>query len=90
MKIKINIDCTPQEARTFMGLPDVMPMQEAMMNRMQAQLERQMEQLDPTEIMKTWFHPGIEGFGELQKAMWAAAAGASSGSGKAKQKEPED
>jgi hypothetical protein len=25
MKINIEIDCTPEEARTFMGLPDVTP-----------------------------------------------------------------
>jgi kynurenine formamidase len=29
MKIKIDIDCTPQEARAFFGLPDVEPIQEA-------------------------------------------------------------
>ncbi len=73
MKVTIDIDCTPEEARTFFGLPDVQPMQKAMMDKMQTQMESQMEQLDPTEIMKTWMTPGIEGFGQLQKAMWAAA-----------------
>jgi len=74
MKVTVDIDCTPEEARTFFGLPDVQPMQTAMMAKMQAQMESQMDQLDPTEIMKTWMAPGIEGFGQLQKAMWAAAA----------------
>ena len=27
MKITVGIDCTPTEAREFMGLPDVKPMQ---------------------------------------------------------------
>src|SRR5262245_24852222 len=36
MKVKIEIDCTPIEARDFLGLPDVKPMQEAMMDQMQA------------------------------------------------------
>ena len=31
MKITINVDCTPLEARQFMGLPDVEPMQKAVM-----------------------------------------------------------
>jgi hypothetical protein len=73
MKITVDIDCTPEEARTFFGLPDVQPMQQAMMAKMQAQMESQMDQLDPTEIMKTWMTPDIEGFGQIQKAMWAAA-----------------
>ncbi len=25
MKVNVNIDCTPEEARTFLGLPDVTP-----------------------------------------------------------------
>mgnify|MGYP001825367627 FL=1 len=83
MKITVDIDCTPEEARTFFGLPDVQPMQKAMMAKMQTQMESQMDQLDPTEIMKTWMSPGIEGFGQLQKAMWGAATGGKpTGSGK--------
>ena len=31
MKVTIEIDCTPDEARVFMGLPDVKPMQAAVM-----------------------------------------------------------
>ena len=73
MKITVDIDCTPEEARTFFGLPDVQPMQAAMMAKLQAQMENQMDQLDPAEIMKTWMTPGMEGLGQLQKTMWAAA-----------------
>ena len=35
MKITIDIDCTPQEARSFLGLPDVEPMQQALMKMVQ-------------------------------------------------------
>ena len=28
MKITVDVDCTPQEARAFMGLPDVTPLNE--------------------------------------------------------------
>ena len=44
MKINVNVDCTPLEARQFMGLPDVEPMQKAAMaeieKRMMVELER--------------------------------------------------
>ena len=32
MKVTVNVECTPEEARTFLGLPDVQPMQEAVMD----------------------------------------------------------
>ena len=31
MKITVEIDCTPDEARQFLGLPDMKPMQAALM-----------------------------------------------------------
>ena len=40
MKITINVDCTPEEARRYMGLPDVAPMQEAVLRKMQEQMDR--------------------------------------------------
>ena len=75
MKIKINIDCTPMEARQFFGFPDVEPLQKAMMERLQAQMEEQMAKLSPEELMKTWFTPGMENFSKFQQAMWSAATG---------------
>jgi hypothetical protein len=75
VKITVDIDCTPQEARTFFGLPDVQPLQEAMMARLQEQMEGQLEQLNPEELMKSWLAPGMESFGKIQQAMWQAATG---------------
>jgi len=34
MKVTIDIDCTPAEARAFFGLPDVQPLQTAVMDRL--------------------------------------------------------
>jgi len=38
VKINIDIDCTPHEARAFFGLPYIEPMQDAVMARMQQQM----------------------------------------------------
>src|SRR5688572_18181971 len=35
MKVNIEMDMTPEEARAFMGLPDIKPMQNKMMEEMQ-------------------------------------------------------
>ena len=32
MKVNVEVTCTPEEARAFMGLPDIKPMQDRIMN----------------------------------------------------------
>ena len=39
MKVTVTVDCTPIEAREFFGLPDVQPMQAAMMEQIQAKVK---------------------------------------------------
>jgi hypothetical protein len=70
MKITINIDCTPEEARRYMGLPDVAPMQEAMLKEMQERMMANITSMQPAEMMKTWMPIGIESWSELQKKFW--------------------
>lgn len=55
MKVTIEVDCTPMEARDFLGLPDVKPMQQAMMDQMQAKMQENMEKFTPESLMQTWF-----------------------------------
>ena len=55
MKINVEIDCTPLEALQFMGLPDVQPMQKAMMEDMEARMKAEMDKLSPENLMKSWF-----------------------------------
>ncbi len=81
MKFHIDIDCTPEEARRFLGLPDVAPMQKAMMEEVQRRLQQTLQQMDPETLMKTWMPAGIQGWGELQKAFWQQWTGAAGGEG---------
>lgn len=76
MKIKIDIDCTPEEARSFLGLPDVAPIQEAMMSAMQERMEQMVQTADPETLMKTWMPAGMQGLEAMQKMFWNAATGA--------------
>jgi hypothetical protein len=55
MKVTIEVDCTPIEARDFLGLPDVKPMQEAMMDQMQAKMQENIANFTPDALMRTWF-----------------------------------
>jgi len=70
MKVTINIDCTPEEARLFFGLPDVRPMQESMMAEVQKRMEQTIKSMDPEVMIKTWLPVSMEGFEQLQKMFW--------------------
>ena len=43
MKVHIELDMTPEEARSLMGLPDVAPLQKQMLDEMKARMSRAME-----------------------------------------------
>ncbi len=72
MKIKVDIECTPDEARAFMGLPDVKPMQEALMGQMTERLQAATMAMDPETIIRQWF--GGTGWDQMQK-FWSMAQG---------------
>ena len=55
MKVTVEVDCTPLEARTFFGLPDVQPMQEAMMDQLQGKLMANIDKFSPESIIQSWF-----------------------------------
>ncbi|WP_135470318.1 DUF6489 family protein [Crenalkalicoccus roseus] len=54
MKINIEIDCTPEEARRFLGLPDLRPMQEAVMEKLQQQMLQAISATSPEALLKAW------------------------------------
>lgn len=74
MKVTINVECPPEEARAFFGLPDVKPLQEAMMAEMQKRMEAGMASMDMESLMKTWL-PNVM-TGAVPGAMSGAMSGA--------------
>ena len=81
MKISIDIDCTPQEARAFFGLPNVEPMQDAMMEKLQERLSGYLDSLDPETLMRIWLPGGVKGLGEMQERMWSQFLSGLAGAG---------
>ena len=55
MKVNVEVDCTPMEARQFFGLPDVQPMQTAVMDKMQQQMMANIEKVSPESLIQSWF-----------------------------------
>jgi Family of unknown function (DUF6489) len=75
MKIKLDIDCTPEEARSFFGLPDVAPLQAAVMKEAQDRMMAALKTMDAEGMFKTWMPSGVEGFEKMQRAFWEGLAG---------------
>jgi hypothetical protein len=74
MKVHIEMDMTPEEARAFMGLPDVQPMQQKMMDEMQARMKAAFDANDPEGMVRAWLPlGGADTFQKFQKAMWDSA-----------------
>ncbi len=75
MKIKIDIDCTPLEARSFFGLPNVGPIQAALLGDMEQRMRSALATMDPEAMMKMWLPAGMQGLEQLQKFFWSQGAG---------------
>jgi hypothetical protein len=82
MKITIDVDCTPDEARRFLGLPDVTDLQEAMMEEVKARMLANLKAMDPEALFGAWFPGGLKGFEEMQKAFWSRMTQGAAGRGK--------
>ena len=52
--INIEIECTPAEARSFLGLPDVEPIQAAVMERLQERMLSDIDKFSPESILNQW------------------------------------
>ncbi|TMJ20397.1 MAG: hypothetical protein E6G92_11815 [Alphaproteobacteria bacterium] len=70
MKVSVDVDCTPEEARRFLGLPDLTPVHEAYIERMKAALVDGAAADGMAEMMKAWGP-----MNEAGMAMWRQMLG---------------
>jgi len=70
MKFKFDVECTPEEARVFIGLPNIAPMQERMLKDLEDKMSENLKNLGPEEMVKTWLPATIQGFSDMQKIFW--------------------
>jgi len=65
MKISVDVDCTPEEARRFLGLPDLTPVHQAYVERMTRMVTDASTAETFNELMKSWGP-----MSETSMAMW--------------------
>ena len=78
MKMTIEVDCSPAEARAFLGLPDVSPINDQLVAEMQKRIGGNMSMLQPEELMKNWMAFGGQATEGFRALMTAAVGGAAS------------
>jgi len=77
MKFTVNVECSPEEARRFMGLPDVSPINEKLVEEMGKRLEKNMALMSPDTMMNAWMSVGTQAQDAFVKLMTSAAGSAS-------------
>jgi hypothetical protein len=76
MKMTIEVDCTPEEARRFMGLPDVSTLNDHLVNEMKGRIDANMAMMSPDEMVKNWMAFGAGAQDQFRKLMEIGIAGA--------------
>jgi hypothetical protein len=85
MRFTINIDCTPEEARAFFGMPDVGPLNDMIVSEMSRRAREQMDTLaDPERFVARWMEMSGKGMDAMAGMFGAAMSGAGSAPAKKK------
>lgn len=72
MKMTIEVDCSPEEARRFLGLPDVSALNEHLVSEMSKRIDANINMLNPEEFMKNWMSFGTGAQEQFRRFMDAA------------------
>jgi hypothetical protein len=75
MKFTVNVECTPEEARRFVGLPDVTPLNEMLVSEMTTRAQENLKMMAPDAIMRSWMSFGGQAQDAFMKMMSRAAGG---------------
>ncbi len=73
MKVTIDVDLSPEEARRLMGLPDLEPMQQRLLAQLEKQMAQNLSYMDPETLVKTIMPVGAQGLEQFQNLLWSMA-----------------
>ncbi len=76
MKFTVNVECSPEEARRFIGLPDVTPLNEAIVAEMTKRMEQNVALMSPDTMLKSWMSVGTQAQDAFLKLMTTGAGAA--------------
>ena len=73
MKVTVDVDLTPEEARRLMGLPDLEPMQQRLLEQLEKQIASNLSYMDPEMLVKSVLPMGAQGLEQFQNLLWGLA-----------------
>jgi len=76
MKLNMTVECTPEEARAFLGLPDLTPVNEVLVNSVKQRIEQNIELVSPEFYLKQWYQMGGQASDSFMQMMTAGAKAA--------------
>jgi len=82
MKFNIEIDCTPEEARRLVGLPDLEPLHDIYLSRVKELMAKGITPDLVQQMVKSWVPMGESGLGMLQSLMGQFSGGLMGGASK--------
>lgn len=77
MKVTVEIDCTPEEARRFMGLPDLTPLNDHLVEELQKRIDANVAMLSGDELIKNWMAFGAGAQEQIRRLFETGLGGAS-------------
>ena len=81
MKLNVTVDCTPEEARAFLGLPNIESINETLVAAIKQRLEQNIEMVSPEFYLKQWYSMGGQASDQFMQLMTAGAKAAAGGIG---------
>ena len=76
MKFTVNVECSPEEARRFMGLPDVTPIHEKLVEEMGKRMEKNLQLMSGEAMMNSWMSVGTQAQDAFVKLMTSGVSAA--------------
>jgi hypothetical protein len=75
MKITMDVECTPEEAQAFLGLPEVKPMQEQLKREVHDRMTANIRAMEPEAMLRTWLPATLKGFEQMQEIFMSQMTG---------------
>ncbi|MDO9368870.1 MAG: DUF6489 family protein [Sphingopyxis sp.] len=90
MKFNIEIDCTPEEARRLVGLPDLEPLHAIYLDRVKELMAKGITPDMVQSMVKTWVPMGESGLGLVQSLLGQFGGGLMGGASRPSNADDED
>ncbi len=77
MKVTVDVDCTPEEARRFLGLPDMEPVHDVYLDKIKTAMDQGIGPEAIERMIRSWAPMGDVGMNMMQSFLEQLGGGSS-------------